>query len=117
MNTTNKKIILYTILLVLACLYYYLIHIKVIDGFSSDSSEVKSNSNAGSRSSWTTQLKDKFIKYQSTVFENNYQFDVNELAQVLMSSLSLPELLTTASSGKIIGSSDDDTTFTSANGT
>lgn len=68
MNTTNKKIILYIILLVLACLYYYLIYIKVIDGFSSNSSK-----------GWTTELKDKFIKYQSTVFENNYQFDVNEL--------------------------------------
>lgn len=71
MNTTNKKIILYIILALLAILYYYLIFIKVIDGFSNE----VSNSSKG----WTTELKDKFIKYQSTVFENNYQFDVNEL--------------------------------------
>ena len=69
MNTTNKKIVLYTLLLVLACLYYYLIYIKVIDGFS----------NKVENKGWTTELKDKFIKYQSTVFENNYQFNVNEL--------------------------------------
>lgn len=71
MNITNKKILLYTILALLAALYYYLIYIKVIDGFS--------NANNDANVSWSTALKDKFIKYQSTVFEGSYQFDVNEL--------------------------------------
>lgn len=62
----KNRLILYIILALLVILYHYLIYTKVIDGFT--------NING-----WTDNLTNKFLKYQNTVFENNYQFNISEL--------------------------------------
>lgn len=62
----KNRLILYIILALLIVLYHYLIYTKVIDGFN--------NING-----WTDNLTNKFLKYQNTVFEGDYQFNVSEL--------------------------------------
>ncbi len=66
MNAQNKKIILYIVLALLVLLYHYLFYTKVIDGFKNINS-------------WTDNLTNKFLKYQNTVFEGDYQFNISEL--------------------------------------